>query len=89
MPTDENVFARIWREERLSCLSRATLGGYLLGTLSPELRDYVEFHLNVLNCPYCRSNLDDMREEAESMEASARRKLRLYESSVGYLKPGP
>ena len=85
MPNDENVFARIWREERLSCLSRATLGAYELGTLDEELRDYVEFHLNVLCCPYCRSNLDDLREEAESTEASSARKLRLFESSVGYV----
>ncbi len=85
MEDDANIFARIWREERLSCLSRSTLGGYLLGTLSAEVKDYVEFHLDVLGCPYCRSNLDDLREESEAAQTQAERKVRLFESSVGYL----
>ena len=37
MDDDANIFARIWREERLSCFSRSTLGGYLLGTLTPDI----------------------------------------------------
>jgi len=85
MANDENVFAQIWREERLSCLSRSDLGAYLLGTVDDELRDYIEFHLTVTNCPYCKSNLDDLREEAEAVAANSQRKLRLFESSVGYL----
>jgi len=79
---------RIWRRERLSCLKRSTLGAYLLGTLSDEWRDYVEFHLNVIKCPYCQSNLDDIKtEEAKSSEATDFKK-RVFESSVGFLKKG-
>jgi len=85
MADDANVFARIWRAERLSCLDRSTLSAYVLGTLSAEWRDYVEFHLNVLGCPYCRSNLDDLREESAARGVQAERGQRLFESSVGHL----
>ena len=46
-----------------------------------EVGDY----LDVIQCPYCRSNLDDLREESESAQTQAERKVRLFESSVGYL----
>ena len=85
---DESIFARIWREHRLSCLSRTTLGSYLLGTLSPEHRDYVDFHVDVLNCPYCRSNLDDLRGETETAAVDPGRTERLFESSVGSVRRG-
>ena len=86
MSDDENTFARIWREHRLSCLSRTTLGSYLLGTLPAEHRDYVDFHIGVLNCPYCRSNLDDLREENERAAVDPGRTERLFESSVGSVR---
>ena len=86
MPDDESTFAQIWREHRLSCPSRTTLGSYLLGTLSPEQRDYVDFHIGVLNCPYCRSNLDDLGEESEMVAAGPARTERLFESSVGFVR---
>jgi len=82
---DESIFARIWREHRLSCLSRTTLGSYLLGTLSPEHRDYVDFHIGVLKCPYCRSNLDDLKEESEMGASDSGRAERLFESSAGFV----
>jgi len=88
MADDENIFAQIWREQRLSCLDRRTLGAYLLGTLSPGWRDYVEFHLRVLECPYCQSNLDDLSEEAARGPDGADRPKRLFESSVGHLPRG-
>ena len=77
---------RIWRKERLSCLKRSTLGAYLLGTLSEEWQEYVEFHLEVAKCPYCQSNIDDIRsEEAKSEEAEMLRE-RVFQSSVGFLR---
>lgn len=88
MADDENIFAQIWREQRLSCLDRRTLGAYLLGTLSPGWRDYVEFHLRVLGCPYCQSNLDDLREEAAPGAHAEEVPKRLFESSVGHLPRG-
>ncbi|MDB5313227.1 MAG: hypothetical protein JWO38_7429 [Gemmataceae bacterium] len=57
----DHTVGAIWRRERVSCPARDQLGGYLLGAGDPDLLDYVEFHINVIGCPYCQANLDDLR----------------------------
>jgi hypothetical protein len=57
----DHTVGAIWRRERISCPTRDQLGGYLLGAGDPDLLDYVEFHLNVIGCPYCQANLDDLK----------------------------
>jgi hypothetical protein len=57
----EHTPGAIWRRERVSCPTRDQLGGYLLGAGDPELLDYIEFHLNLIGCPYCQANLDDLQ----------------------------
>lgn len=77
----------IWRRERLSCLTRSQLGSYLLGTLEPQLTDYIEFHLDTIGCRICLANLDDLRQAAagtvETQQSQRRR--RYFESSAGRL----
>jgi hypothetical protein len=58
----EHTVGAIWRRERVSCPSREQLGGFLLGAGDPELLDYVQFHLEVIGCPYCQANLDDLKQ---------------------------
>ena len=57
----EHTVGAIWRRERVSCPDRAQLGGYLLGAGDPEVREYIEFHLAVIGCPFCQANLDDLK----------------------------
>jgi hypothetical protein len=57
----EHTVGAIWRRERISCVSRDQLGGYLLGAGDPERIEYIEFHLKVIGCPFCQANLDDMK----------------------------
>jgi hypothetical protein len=57
----EHTVGAVWRRERVSCVSREQLGGYLLGAGDPELLDYVDFHLKVVGCPFCQANLDDLK----------------------------
>lgn len=59
----EHTVGAIWRRERVSCPTREQLGGYLLGAGDPDLLDYVRFHLDVIGCPYCQANLDDLRQQ--------------------------
>jgi hypothetical protein len=59
----EHTVGAIWRRERVSCPSREQLGGYLLGAGDPDLLGYIEFHLDVIGCPYCQANLDDLRQQ--------------------------
>lgn len=57
----EHTAGAIWRRERVSCPTRDQLGGFLLGAGDQDLLDYVRFHLDVIGCPYCQANLDDLR----------------------------
>ena len=58
----EHTVGAIWRRYRVSCLERDVLGSYLLQTGDPRLLDYVHFHLEVIGCPYCQANLEDLRQ---------------------------
>ena len=79
--------ARVWRERRLTCLKRSTLGSYLLGALDQPWLGYTQFHLDVVGCPLCLANLQDLEEEdvAEGGGADANGE-RIFASSVGFLK---
>jgi len=77
----------IWRDGRLSCLSREQLGSYLLGVLPDELADYIKFHLDSVGCRYCQANFADLQhEQAEHAENLQTRRRRYFESSAGYLR---
>lgn len=75
----------IWRRDRLSCLSRDLLGSYLLGVVPPALKDYIEFHLQIINCRYCQANLDDLQQQDQGQTDQHLQK-RYFESSAGVLR---
>lgn len=54
----------IWIRNRLTCPTRQQLGSHLLDVLPPEMSDYIAFHLDVVACPFCRANLDDLKSMA-------------------------
>jgi hypothetical protein len=76
----------VWRRGRLSCPGRRQLGSYLLGALSPEWTEYVEFHLQTVGCRYCLANLADLQEASRPGEATAERRKRFFQSSAGYVR---
>ena len=76
----------IWRRLRLSCPTRAQLGGFLLGTLDQPQAEYIEFHLRTVGCRYCVANLADLEHAAESPPETQTRRRRYFESSAGYLR---
>jgi len=79
--------ARVWREQRLTCLKRGTLGSYALGVLEEPWKSYTQFHLDVVGCAMCVANLADLQAEEEMR--SALDKERMFQSSVGFLsRPG-
>ncbi len=75
--------ARVWREHRLTCLKRSTLGSHLLDVLDEPWKGYTQFHLDVVGCPMCLANLNDL--ESEQDTAGAADTGRYFESSVGFL----
>lgn len=75
--------AKVWRGHRLTCLKRSTLGSYLLGVLDSPWKDYTQFHLDVVGCPICVANLQDL--EAEQDDEPAVSNDQIFQSSVGFL----
>lgn len=84
-----HTLGEIWRNGRLSCPSREQLGSLLLGLLPDGEEDYVEFHIEVVGCRYCRANLFDMKNrQAEKDEVAQTRRRKYFQSSVGHLRSG-
>lgn len=84
----EHSVGAIWRREHLSCPTREQLGAYLLRALEDDWMDYVQFHLEVIACPYCRANRDDLQSQTEQNQPKAKaRRQRIFQSSVGMMKP--
>ena len=80
----EATVSSVWLERRLTCLKRSTLGGFVLGTVDEVWDDYIRFHLETMQCPYCRANFEDIRAEAD--EHTPRQfPERIFTSSVGFL----
>lgn len=89
-PSAELTVSSVWRHHRLTCLKRGTLGSYLLGLLDDPWKNYTRFHLEVVGCPLCRANLEDLKEDEEGdVATSETRSQRLFMTSVGFLKAGP
>ncbi len=85
--TDADItVARVWREQRLTCLKRGTLGSYLLGVLDEPWRSYTQFHLDVVGCPMCLANMADLEDEED--DRSPIDNERLFASSIGFLSRG-
>ncbi len=64
-----HTLGAIWRRARLTCPTREQLGGYLLDAIDPDLASYIQFHLEVVECPFCRANLADLQAQAEPESA--------------------
>jgi len=75
----------VWRDQRLTCLKRSTLGSYLLEVLEEPWRSYTQFHLDVVGCSMCLANLEDLELEEEDGGLAAETE-RIFASSVGFLK---
>lgn len=85
--SSEATVSRIWRERRLSCLKRSTLGSYVLGVLDEPWNSYARFHVKEIGCLMCRANLDDLSRESERIGDDVGE--RMFQSSVGFLsRPG-
>lgn len=79
--------AKVWRERRLSCLKRSTIGSYLLGVLEEPWQSYTTFHLEEVKCLMCRANVEDLSAESEQLSDGGLGE-RVFQSSVGFLSHG-
>src|SRR5438445_10476866 len=77
-----HTLGAIWRRSRLTCPSRQQLGSLLLDALDPELASYLQFHLDVVECPFCQANLADLKARtAQASTATRNRHNRILRSS--------
>jgi hypothetical protein len=84
----EHTLGAIWRRERISCPTREQLGGFLAEALEPEMASYIEFHLNIIVCPICVANFDDLKTQmAEASPTREARRQRIFKSGIDELPP--
>jgi hypothetical protein len=78
-----HTLGAIWRRTRMTCPSRQQLGSFLLDALDPELAAYLKFHLEVVECPFCRANLDDLKSQSQAAVAGSAksRHRRIFQAS--------
>ena len=79
-----HTLGAIWHRARLTCPSREQLGSFLLDALDPDLAAYLQFHIDVVECPFCQANLDDLKAQSEATtaaKASKSRQHRILQSS--------
>jgi hypothetical protein len=78
-----HTLGAIWHRARLTCPSRQQLGSFLLDALDPELASYLQFHLDVIECPFCQANLADLKVQSQAAAAkvSKTRQHRILQSS--------
>ncbi len=82
----DHSLGAIWRRDRLTCPSREHLGSYLLQVLEEVEQDYIQFHLEVVECPFCVANLHDLQAAQQEPAPQAReRRRRIFQTSAGYL----
>ena len=81
----EDLLIEIWKEQRLSCPKRSTLGAFLLEDLPPEWFDYVDFHLTTIGCHFCRANYKDLCQKQQTSKQREHLRQRIMASTVGFL----
>ena len=53
--------ATVWRDQRVSCPHADILRAFDVGSLESGAMDFVRFHLDESQCPYCNATLADLR----------------------------
>jgi RNA polymerase sigma-70 factor (ECF subfamily) len=80
----EDLLTEVWETQRLSCPKRSILNEFLLESLSPEWFDYVDFHLTLMGCHFCRASFKDLQEQQAGDQHSQFRQ-RIVTSTIGFL----
>ena len=77
--------SEVWREQRVSCPARHWLARLVTGELEEGPRQFIEFHLEEMDCPWCQANRDDL--DARKRESELRPLIdRVHASTLQYLR---
>ncbi|MFQ5507309.1 MAG: hypothetical protein ACE5F1_21285 [Planctomycetota bacterium] len=79
---------RVWREARVTCPHRDILRAYRENALKPEQADYLRFHIEEAECPYCQAQLEDLARTDETATTGQLDgfKERLLSSTMTFLR---
>ncbi len=87
----DQSLGQVWRQDRLSCPSRAVWGAFVAGRLGDGFSQYLRFHLETIGCRLCAANLADLSRPDQSTTdqrtESERRTRKFFQSSAGSLRP--
>lgn len=80
--------ASVWRSERISCPHPHVLHSWLTGGLTGGAAEFVAFHLQESQCPYCSAVVEDLkaRDDLAARPVLEDLKDRLLRSTVAELK---
>ena len=80
--------ATVWRSERISCPHPHVLQSWLQGGLHGGAAEFVAFHLQDSECPYCNATVDDLkaRDDDAKQPVLADMKDRLLRSTCAEIK---
>ena len=80
--------AAVWRSERISCPHPHVLQSWLQGGLAGGAAEFVAFHLQDSQCPYCNAVVEDLRARDDDARepALADMKDRLLRSTFAELQ---
>ena len=56
----------LWLRERISCPHRDILTGYRDGSLDGDEAEFIQFHLEMVECPNCIAGLSELESEADT-----------------------
>jgi hypothetical protein len=93
-PADDELEAldldvgRVWREERVSCPHVDILRAYQAQSLPAGAMEFIAFHLETSQCPYCNAALQDLQasEQAAAREVFTDLRDRLLRSTKTALR---
>ena len=57
----EHGVSTAWLAGRLTCASRTEWTQFFSGLVDKKRADYLKFHLDVIECPFCRANVADLQ----------------------------
>jgi RNA polymerase sigma-70 factor (ECF subfamily) len=77
--------SEVWRAQRVSCPARHWLARWAQGSLAEGPRSFLEFHVEEMECDFCRANLEDLKGASGSAAQVSELLERVGESTLRYL----
>ena len=82
-----HTLGEIWRRNQIGVPSSEDMGKYLLGVLSPEQADYINFRMDTLKCRYTSAMYFDLQDQSKATPPQVdNRRRKYFDSSAGLLK---